>query len=107
MTLGGFSGTDPILTTSQLAALVESGQVKYFLINGSGGGGAGGSGQRALISRIHQHGKAVPSSQWQSSSTISSPGGFCGTEPVYDYTRAESPPAALYCLASRPGRPHR
>src|SRR5205085_1987023 len=35
MTLGGFSGTDPILTTSQLAALVESGQVKYFLINGS------------------------------------------------------------------------
>src|SRR5947207_1427150 len=26
MTLGGFSGSDPILTTSQLAALVESGQ---------------------------------------------------------------------------------
>src|ERR1700726_4090823 len=39
MTLGGFSGTDPILTTSQLAALVESGQVKYFLLNGFGGGG--------------------------------------------------------------------
>src|SRR5207302_4493638 len=37
MTLGGFSGSDPILTTSQLAALVESGQVKYFLLSGSGG----------------------------------------------------------------------
>src|SRR5712691_3362288 len=45
MTLGGFSGSDPILTTSQLAALVESGQVKYFLLSSSGGGGGGGRGQ--------------------------------------------------------------
>src|SRR5947209_5099658 len=66
MTLGGFSGSDPILTTSQLAALVESGQVKYFLLNGSGGFGAGGSGQSALITWIQQHSKVVPSSQWQS-----------------------------------------
>jgi len=88
MTLGGFSGTDPILTTSQLAALVESGQVKYFLINGSGGGGAGGSGQSALITWIQQHSKVVPSSQWQSSSTSSSPGGFGGAEQLYEYTGA-------------------
>src|SRR5438270_8884652 len=59
MTLGGFSGSDPILTTSQLAALVESGQVKYFLLNGSGGFGAGGSCQSALITWIQQHSKAV------------------------------------------------
>src|SRR5437763_8616986 len=70
MTLGGFSGSDPILTTSQLAALVESGQVKYFLINGSGGGS-----QSALIAWITQNCKVVPSSQWQSSSTSSSPDG--------------------------------
>jgi 4-amino-4-deoxy-L-arabinose transferase-like glycosyltransferase len=88
MTLGGFSGTDPILTTSQLAALVESGQVKYFLINGSGGGGAGGSGQSALITWIQQHSKVVPSSQWQSSSTSSSSGGFGGAEQLYEYTGA-------------------
>src|SRR5437667_1084783 len=66
MTLGGFSGSDPILTTSQLAALVESGQVKYFLLSSFGGGGAGGSGQSALITWIKQHSKVVPSSQWQS-----------------------------------------
>src|SRR5713101_6489337 len=62
MTLGGFSGSDPILTTSQLAALVESGQVKYFLLSSSGGFGAGGSGQSALITWFQQHSKVVPSS---------------------------------------------
>src|SRR5437588_1607591 len=88
MTLGGFSGSDPILTTSQLAALVQSGQVKYFLLSSSGGGGAGGSGQSALITWIQQHSKVVPSSQWQSSSTSSSSGGFGGAEQLYEYTGA-------------------
>src|SRR5256884_474714 len=85
LTLGGFSGSDPILTTSQLAALVESGQVKYFLLNGSGGFGAGGSGQSALITWIQQHSKVVPSSQWQSSATSSSSIGFAGLEPLFEY----------------------
>jgi 4-amino-4-deoxy-L-arabinose transferase-like glycosyltransferase len=88
MTLGGFSGSDPILTTSQLAALVESGQVKYFLLSSSGGGGAGGSGQSALMTWIQQHSKVVPSSQWQSSSTSSSSGRFGGAEQLYEYTGA-------------------
>jgi len=88
MTLGGFSGSDPILTTSQLAALVKSGQVKYFLLSSFGGGGFGGSGQSALITWIEQHSKVVPSSQWQSSSTSSSSGGFGGAEQLYEYTGA-------------------
>jgi 4-amino-4-deoxy-L-arabinose transferase-like glycosyltransferase len=88
MTLGGFSGSDPILTTSQLAALVKSGQVKYFLLSSFGGGGAGGSGQSALITWIKQHSKVVPSSQWQSSATQSSSGGFGGAEQLYEYTGA-------------------
>ena len=52
MALGGFSGSDPILTTTQLAALVKSGAVRFFLLNGSGGAGPGGSGQSALITWI-------------------------------------------------------
>ena len=88
MTLGGFSGSDPILTTSQLAALVESGQVKYFLLSSSGGGGAGGSGQSALITWIQQHSKVVPSSQWQSSATSSSSGRFGGAQQLYEYVGA-------------------
>ena len=56
MALGGFSGSDPILTTTtQFAALVKSGAVRFFLLNGSGGAGPGGSGQSALITWIKQH----------------------------------------------------
>src|SRR6266480_2722529 len=71
MALGGFSGSDPILTTAELAALVKNGTVRYFLLNGSGGGGPGG-GQSTLISWITQHGTVVSSSQWQSSSSSGS-----------------------------------
>ena len=85
MALGGFSGSDPILTTTQLAALVKSGAVRYFLLNGSGGGGPGGSSQSALITWITQHSKVVSSSQWQSSSTSS---GSSGAEQLYEITSA-------------------
>ncbi len=80
--LGGFSGSDPILTTTQLAALVKNGTVRYFLLNGSGGGGPGG-GQSALTTWITQHTTAVPSSQWQASSSGSSSG---GSSQLYEYT---------------------
>ena len=83
MALGGFSGSDPILTTTQLAALVKSGTVRYFLLNGSGGGGPGGSSQSALITWITQHSKVVSSSQWQSSSTSST---SSGAEQLYEIT---------------------
>lgn len=84
MALGGFSGSDPILTTSQLAALVKNGTVRYFLINGSGGGGPGG-GQSALTTWITQHSKLVSSSQWQSTSTSSGSG---GAAQLYEFTSA-------------------
>ncbi len=87
MALGGFSGSDPILTTAQLAALVKSGAVRYFLLNGSGGGGPGG-GQSALTTWITQHSKVVSTSQWQSTSTSSSSGGFGGAGQLYEYTSA-------------------
>ena len=38
MSLGGFSGSDPILTTNQLASLVANGTVRFFLLNSFGGG---------------------------------------------------------------------
>ena len=88
MALGGFSGSDPILTTTQLAALVKNGTVRFFLLNSSGGGGPGGGpggGQSALITWITQHTTAVPASQWQSTLTSSGSG---GTAQLYEYTSA-------------------
>ena len=88
MALGGFSGSDPILTTSQLATLVKNGTVRYFLLNG-GGGGPGG-GQSSLTSWVTVHCTAVSSSQWQSSTTSSDSGGFGGAGQLYACTAASS-----------------
>jgi hypothetical protein len=104
MSLGGFSGSDPILTSSQLAALVKNGTVRLFLLNsfnrggqlppqildqipqqfrnrlqgGQGGpGGFGGGGQQgALTTWVTQQFKIVPASLWQTSSTNPGSGGF-------------------------------
>ena len=114
MSLGGFSGSDPILTSSQLASLVANGTVRYFLLNGGGfsgrgqgsfledlppairerieeggfGGGAfGGGTQSSLSSWVTQNCSAVPSNQWQSStSSTQNPGrGFgAGSGSLYD-----------------------
>jgi 4-amino-4-deoxy-L-arabinose transferase-like glycosyltransferase len=108
MSLGGFSGSDPILTTSQLASLVANGTVRFFLLNSFGRGqlpqqilnqipeqfrnqlqqalqqgafaGPGGFGgqQGALTTWITQHCKTVPTSQWQPASTSSGTSGGGG-----------------------------
>lgn len=41
MALGGFGGSDPILTTSQLKTLITNGTVRYFLFDGGGAFGGG------------------------------------------------------------------
>jgi 4-amino-4-deoxy-L-arabinose transferase-like glycosyltransferase len=110
MALGGFSGSDPILTTDQLATLVSQGTVRFFLFgsfgpgqqlppqvldripeqfrdrlrNGSGGGGFGQQG--ALTTWVTQHCSVVPASKWQSSSTNPASGGFGpgGASQLYD-----------------------
>ncbi len=110
MSLGGFSGSDPILTTSQLASLVANGTVRFFLLNSPGRGQlpqqilnqipeqfrsqlqqaarqGGFGGQSALTTWVTQHCKAVPASLWQSSSTGSATGGGFdrgGANQLYD-----------------------
>jgi hypothetical protein len=112
MALGGFGGSDPILTTGQLAALVSQGTVRYFLLGSfrdggqpppqfledipeqfrdrfgdrfGGPGGFGGGQQGALTSWVTQHCTAVPASQWQSSAsnTQNTPGPVGGNQ-LYD-----------------------
>jgi 4-amino-4-deoxy-L-arabinose transferase-like glycosyltransferase len=117
MSLGGFSGSDPILTTNQLASLVANGTVRFFLLNSSGRGqlpqpilnqipqqlksqlqqavrqGRFGM-QSALTNWVTQHCKVVPSNLWQpasASSTTGSGGGggdFGGANQLYDCAAA-------------------
>ncbi len=59
MSLGGFSGSDPILTTAKFAALVKAGEVKYFLTNGGGGGPGGPGGSNGITTWIQNHSKSI------------------------------------------------
>ena len=112
MALGGFGGSDPILTTDQLAALVSQGTVRFFLLGSfrdsgqppaqflqdipeqfrerfgdefGGRGGFGGGQQSALTSWVTQHCTVVPASQWQSStSNTQNVPGPGGANQLYD-----------------------
>jgi 4-amino-4-deoxy-L-arabinose transferase-like glycosyltransferase len=100
MALGGYLGSDPILTQSQLTSLIKNGTVRYFLLQAgpgtqntttgnsptqasgstgtgqvrgnSGGGGLLGSGQnQQLTSWVQSHCSIVQTSLWSTSSTQS------------------------------------
>jgi 4-amino-4-deoxy-L-arabinose transferase-like glycosyltransferase len=81
MALGGFSGSDPILTTNQLATLISNGTVRFFLLGGGGFGGFGGGGSGSLTSWVEQNCSTVPTSKWQSTTGSS---GFGGASTLYD-----------------------
>jgi 4-amino-4-deoxy-L-arabinose transferase-like glycosyltransferase len=60
MTIGGFNGSDPTPTVSELAAMVDKGELKYVLVSASGGGGPGGAGNQQAINRwVRAHATAV------------------------------------------------
>ena len=47
MALGGFLGSDPILTVDGLIAKIKANEIRFFLVGGPGGqGGPGGPGGR-------------------------------------------------------------
>jgi len=110
MAMGGFGGSDPILTTSDLQTLIQNGTVRFFLINAprttqnqngtsttnqrgngvnnGGPGGFGGSRQSTLTTWISTHCSTVPTSAWQHSTSSSSPA--LGGNQLYDCASARS-----------------
>ena len=99
MAMGGFSGSDPILTTNQLSALISNGTVRFFLLGGArgqipqqilkripqqfrnraGGFAFGGARQSALTTWVTQHCTKVPAQAWQTSSSSSASGSGAGS----------------------------
>ena len=86
MALGGFIGSDKILTVAQLKQLIQTGVVRYFLLGGGlGGGGFGGGGfggpaavNADLTAWVNQSCGAVPASAYGSSDSSGGLGGFGG-----------------------------
>jgi 4-amino-4-deoxy-L-arabinose transferase-like glycosyltransferase len=99
MAMGGFSGSDPILTTSSLQTLITNGTVRFFMLGGGfgaqggnfnvnnlpanirkiieeggggfpgGGGGGGFGGQSTLTTWVTQHCSTVSANLWKTSSS--------------------------------------
>lgn len=62
--MNGFVPSDPVYTVDKIKALVESGQVKYFMISGGGVGGPD-SGNSEVTAWIKEHGKVIPTDEWK------------------------------------------
>jgi hypothetical protein len=93
--LGGFMGRDPVLSTEQLADLVDKGAVRFFLIpdrermeemmaereSGQEDGSTGGWGeppQNEATSWVQDNCRQVPQELWQSQSASDQGGGGPG-----------------------------
>ncbi|WML34807.1 glycosyltransferase family 39 protein [Clostridium sp. OS1-26] len=63
MALGGFSGSDKILTLDQFKELVKKGEVRYVLTGGMGGRGS----DEDIMSWVQKNGTIVPESEWKDS----------------------------------------
>lgn len=96
MTIGGFSGSDQIISLKEFRQLVADGAVRYALVNGGGhiGGGFGGANSNSAITNwITENGKIVPDSEWKNSTSSDAQdnnkrfGGFfgeAGSAKLYD-----------------------
>jgi 4-amino-4-deoxy-L-arabinose transferase-like glycosyltransferase len=83
MAIGGFAGTDPILTPESLSQMVQQGQLRFALIGGNGGAGfangaagfaagaagfapGGAAAQAPLVQWVREHGSPVEPALWRS-----------------------------------------
>jgi hypothetical protein len=83
MALGGFLGSDPILTVDELQTLIQQNEVRFFLADGRGGpGGPGGPGGRSgIMSWVQSTCAAVPTSALATQTEASAGGSSSG---LYD-----------------------
>ncbi|WP_138493823.1 ArnT family glycosyltransferase [Paenibacillus pinistramenti] len=85
ISLGGFSGSDPVLSVDRVQELINSGQLKYIYMSGRGG-------SSTLTQWIQDHGTEVPSSEWEGTSgqnqTADTGGrtGFGSSGTLYEFT---------------------
>jgi 4-amino-4-deoxy-L-arabinose transferase-like glycosyltransferase len=93
MTIGGFSGSDKIITVDQFKQLVHSGAIRYAIVSGGEGKGGfmGGNSSSDIMSWIKTNGKVVTSSKWQESTNSNNQtgnqrfGGYGGRNSVQLY----------------------
>jgi len=96
MSLGGFSGSDQILSVDSLKILIDQGKIRYFLGSESGGGGGMGGGNSGIFTWVSGHCSVVPSADWGGSSDGNSPR---STPSVFGNTTSGAFPGSATSLA--------
>lgn len=64
MALGGFNGTDPILTVKELKQMIKDGKIKYFYLPSNNKGSSSD-----VVTWIEKNGTKVDSSKWGGETT--------------------------------------
>jgi 4-amino-4-deoxy-L-arabinose transferase-like glycosyltransferase len=64
MALGGFSGSDQVLTADSLAGLIQDGKIRYFSLSSSSGNRGGPNGNDAIFSWVGSHCTEIPVSDY-------------------------------------------
>jgi 4-amino-4-deoxy-L-arabinose transferase-like glycosyltransferase len=75
MTIGGFSGSDKIITLEEFKQLVADGDVRYAVVSGGGSMGGGSTESNSnndIMNWITANGTPVPDSEWKDSTTSTS-----------------------------------
>ena len=97
MAIGGFSGSDRILSLASLEALIQEGKVRYFLTSGVEGSGLGGGtagGNGALFSWVTTHCTPVnlaPGNGAESTAGTTAGTGTRAASSLYDCAGAAGP----------------
>jgi hypothetical protein len=73
MALGGFSGSDNILSLAQFKELVKKGEVRYVMTGGMDRGS-----NSEIMNWVRENGKLVPTSEWSNTNSTQSDNGFGG-----------------------------
>jgi 4-amino-4-deoxy-L-arabinose transferase-like glycosyltransferase len=83
MPMGGFSGSVPEPTLARVKELVSSGQLRFFLLNGTGTGrgfaGGGGSTSSTIASWVQSACRTVPAKDYGGTVSAAGSGGTGGT----------------------------
>ena len=82
MAMGGFRGSDPAPTLTQIEQYVKQGKLYYVLAGGRGGfggggfgGGGGGGGATSVLQWVEQNCAAVPASAYRATANTGALGG--------------------------------
>jgi 4-amino-4-deoxy-L-arabinose transferase-like glycosyltransferase len=73
LAIGGYTGTDPILTPADLARMVEARQLRYVMLGGLRLTTNADTAQKDIAAWVRANGRAVPATQWRLDGGASGP----------------------------------